>query len=92
MSRIEKIKDRFWQDPCPKQFDWADFEKLAKHYGFERINRHGNRKRRGGSSEKFYHKESGIMLHLHKPHPDDTLWEDIIKSIRERFAASGNKP
>ena len=74
---INKLRSR------PKDFTWDELTRLFGNLNFEEISK-GNT---GGSRRKFYHKATGLMINLHKPHPrpiiKSYLIEQIIKKLEE---------
>lgn len=74
---IKKLRSR------PKDFTWDELTRLLGNLNFKEI----SQGRTGGSRRKFYHQESGLIINLHKPHPNPIiksyLIEQIIKKLEE---------
>jgi len=42
-----------------------------------------------GSRRKFYHKETGLIINLHKPHPQTIIKSYLVKQIIEKLEEEG---
>ncbi|WP_052458504.1 type II toxin-antitoxin system HicA family toxin [Rickettsia asembonensis] len=62
---------------------WDELTRLFGSLHFEEI----VRGKTGGSRRKFYNKKTGLIINLHKPHPQPIiksyLIEQIIKKLEE---------
>jgi hypothetical protein len=80
MSRREKLIKRFLS--CPKDFTWEELKALLSGFGFEEI----SFGKTGGSRRRFIN-DKGIIIALHKPHPQNILKryqiEQITKILQE---------
>lgn len=74
MSQIQKAIARLTSRPCPKDFRWQELVKVMSHVGFLEVQGDGSR-------VKFYSPDSGLVVDLHKRHPDDTLLEYQVKKM-----------
>ncbi|MCC8368634.1 MAG: type II toxin-antitoxin system HicA family toxin [Rickettsia endosymbiont of Oxypoda opaca] len=81
MSSIDKLIKRLKSKP--KDFTWAELARLFGNLNFEEI----TRGKTGGSRRKFYNKKTGLIINLHKPHPESIVKlysiEQIIKKLEE---------
>ncbi|HJD58695.1 MAG TPA: type II toxin-antitoxin system HicA family toxin [Rickettsia endosymbiont of Ceroptres masudai] len=81
MSSIDKLIKRLKSKP--KDFTWDELTRLFGSLHFEEI----VRGKTGGSRRKFYNKKTGLIINLHKPHPQPIiksyLIEQIIKKLEE---------
>lgn len=80
MSRHEKLKERF--EAIPADFTWNELCRLLKGCGFDEISGSGSR-------YKFYHKKTGKVLSLHKPHPGNIVKQYAIKQVLEHLKECG---
>lgn len=80
VSRLEKLIKRFLG--YPKDFTWEELVRLLIGLGFEEV---GTGKT-GGSRRRFIN-GTGVIITLHKPHPQNTLKryqiEQVIEILRE---------
>lgn len=81
MSSIDKLIKRLKSKP--KDFTWDELTRLFGSLHFEEI----VRGKTGGSRRKFYNKKTGLIINIHKPHPQPIiksyLIEQIIKKLEE---------
>ena len=73
---IEKLKSR------PKDFTWAELQKVLSHYGY--VEKAGK-----GSRRKFIN-EDGKVISLHEPHPAKILKAYMIELIIEHLELDEN--
>ncbi|MGH8012446.1 MAG: type II toxin-antitoxin system HicA family toxin [Candidatus Binataceae bacterium] len=64
MSRKEKALARLMQ--APRDFTWDELNTVMSAFGFAL-------KTTGGSGRKFIHRETGVTLFMHEPHPSKVL-------------------
>lgn len=80
MTRKEKLIKRFLS--CPKDFTWEELVSLLSGLGFEEV----STGKTGGSRRRFLN-EAGVIISLHKPHPQNVLRryqiEQIIQILQE---------
>lgn len=81
MSQHEKLLKRLLTKP--KDFEWSEVVTLLGHFGFEMY------KGTGSSGRKFVHKQSGVFLFLHEPHPEKTIKKCYIKYIIDTLTEGG---
>lgn len=67
-----------------RSFTWDEAVWLMQHSGFDLIAARG-----GGSARMFRHRESGIKVRLHEPHPQNTLLPYMLEQIEEGLASAG---
>ncbi|MFJ7144291.1 type II toxin-antitoxin system HicA family toxin [Pseudomonas protegens] len=81
MSQIEKVLEKLTKTPAPRDFTWAQLQKVMKHFGYKELEGNGSRK-------KFVHPGTKHKVLLHKRHPDSTLIgaqiEDIIEALKSQ--------
>ena len=76
---LEKLKSK------PKDFTYDELLKLLQGFGFE-LDEKG---KTSGSRVVFYHKESFLIISLHKPHPGNELKQYQIKQVLETLKELG---
>jgi hypothetical protein len=76
MTRKEKLLKRFLNKP--KDFTWEELVNLLFSFGFEE----DSPGKTGGSRRKFIN-QSGLVISLHKPHPNNILKRYQIEQIIE---------
>jgi predicted RNA binding protein YcfA (HicA-like mRNA interferase family) len=76
MSKKDKLADRL--KGHPKDFTWAELEKLLKSLGYAE----SKTGKTGGSRRRFIHLEAPAIS-LHKPHPGTILKAYQINQILE---------
>jgi hypothetical protein len=74
MSRREKLIKRFLS--CPKDFAWDELVSLLFGFGFEEV----SVGKTGGSRRRFIN-QSGVIITLHRPHPQNILKRYQIEQI-----------
>ncbi len=74
MTRREKLIKRFLSRP--KDFTWEELVSLLSGFGFEEV---GTGKT-GGSRRRFFN-DAGVIMTLHKPHPQNILKQYQIEQI-----------
>lgn len=82
MSKVDKLKQKLYKEPSPKDFTWAELRTLLLKLGF--VEEQGN-----GSRVKFYHADLDYPISLHKPHPGNILKEYVIKLVKESLDQLG---
>ncbi|MCH2247619.1 MAG: type II toxin-antitoxin system HicA family toxin [Crocosphaera sp.] len=76
MTRKEKLIKRFLSRP--KDFTWEELVSLLSGLGFEEV----STGKTGGSRRRFIN-EMGVIITLHKPHPQNRLRRYQIEQIIE---------
>lgn len=74
MTRKEKLIKRFLSRP--KDFTWEELVSLLSGLGFEEV----STGKTGGSRRRFLN-EAGVIITLHKPHPQNVLRRYQIEQI-----------
>jgi len=83
VSRIDGLKAKFWSKRTPKDFTWAELQRLLNSYGYQE--KQGN-----GSRVKFNAQDPSLpRLNLHKPHPDPVLKQYLVNEIKETLKNAG---
>lgn len=83
MSQIETLKEKILR--VPKDFTYREAKKLLQNIGFEEH----NKGKTSGSRVKFYRKEDGRVIILHKPHPQDTMKQYAVRQLVEFLKSLG---
>jgi HicA toxin of bacterial toxin-antitoxin, len=76
MTRREKLIKRFLS--YPKDFTWEELINLLSGFGFEEV----NAGKTGGSRRRFIN-QTGVIITLHKPHPQNIIKRYQIEQIIE---------
>ncbi|MBC6436174.1 type II toxin-antitoxin system HicA family toxin [Nostoc sp. HG1] len=76
MTRREKLIKRFLSRP--KDFTWEELVSLLSGFGFEEV----STGKTGGSRRRFLN-HAGVIMTLHKPHPQNILKRYQIEQIIE---------
>lgn len=76
MSQFEKALERIRN--IPKDYTYSEAKTLLLHLGFCEF----NKGKTSGSRVKFYRKNDGKSVLLHKPHPGDIM---SISSTRDLY-------
>ncbi|PSB04681.1 type II toxin-antitoxin system HicA family toxin [Merismopedia glauca] len=74
MTRREKLIQRFLT--LPKDFTWSELVKLLVGLGFELV----STGKTGGSRRRFVN-DSGVIISLHEPHPQNILKRYQLEQI-----------
>lgn len=74
MSKIEKLVNDLKFKPAPSNFRWEDLITVLEHYGYEKINGSGSRR-------KFYNKDKNALIICHEPHPSPAVDKGCIKDV-----------
>jgi hypothetical protein len=82
MSQKDKLIQRLKSKP--KDFTWAELERLLKGLGYEEA----KRGKTGGSRRRFIHPHAAIIS-LHKPHPGNLLKEYQVEQVLEVLTQEG---
>lgn len=83
MSTLEKLKSRV--ERLPKDFTYAEARTLLKALGFEEI----TKGKTSGSRVRFYRKNDGAVIDLHKPHPKPEMKGYAVEQLVERLKEYG---
>lgn len=84
MTKAEKLLQRFFANPPPKNFKWEDFVTMMQRLGFT-LKFNGN-----GSSHCIFFKDNPeVVLNFVKPHPNDELKVVYVKKAREFLIEQG---
>ena len=78
MGKAEKLLARLLS--LPRDFTWDELTAVMSKHGF--VLHKGS-----GSGRKFLHRETGIAVTMHEPHPGKTLkryqLQDVIEGLRK---------
>ena len=80
MSKAEKLLSKLFN--AQSTFVWTDLVTLLSQLGYEK-------KEMAGSRVRFYHEQSGHLILLHKPHPENYIKGGALKSVKEALKARG---
>ncbi len=83
MSRQEKLLTRMLS--FPRDFTWNEMVRLLMMYGYTEL-RNG---KTGGSRRKFADIYRNVIV-LHKPHPENTIKEYVIKQVIAHLREKGH--
>lgn len=82
MSKRDKLVDRLLNRPADFEFD--EVKSLLAKFGY----REDNRGHTSGSRVAFVNSETGHILRLHRPHPENILKryqiEQLIKELKKQ--------
>lgn len=84
MAKVDKLLQKLFSNPPPKNFKWEDFVTLMKRLGFS-LEFNG----RGSSHCIFYKDDPHVVLQFVKPHPSDELKVIYIKKAKEFLIDQG---
>lgn len=77
MSKKEKLINRLKQKP--KDFTYEEARTILNYYGFIEY----NKGKTSGSRVIFIHKQTGLEIMLHRPHPSNVLKHYQIEILLE---------
>ncbi|EOZ8550921.1 type II toxin-antitoxin system HicA family toxin [Acinetobacter baumannii] len=77
MTKADKLLQRFFSNPPPKNFKWEDFVVMMQRLGFK-LEFNG----RGSSHCIFYKDDPHVVLDFLKPHPGNELKVVYVKKAR----------
>lgn len=77
MTKADKVLQRFFSNPPPKNFKWEEFVSMMQRLGFT-LEFNG----RGSSHCIFYKNDPRIVLSFLKPHPGNELKVVYVKKAR----------
>ena len=83
MSKFEKAKERIKTKPKDYTYDEAKY--LLSQMGFEEY----TKGKTSGSRVKFYRREDGRAILLHKPHPGNVMRRGAIEDLVEFLSNLG---
>ena len=83
MSKAEKLLKRI--QGKPKDFTWGELTTLLADFGYELVNG-------SGSSRKFIHPATKVVLMMHEPHPGNILKAYQVKAVLELLRAERQIP
>ena len=82
-SKQRKTLEAIFADPLSKTLPWDDIESLLMSIGCRLI-------KKGGSAVAF--EKGGQMFHAHKPHPQNTVKQYVVKAARKFLSKIGETP
>ena len=77
MSRIDTLLNKLCGKPTPANFRFSELRKVMSYFGYLESNKGAT----SGSRVKFYHRSSGSLLLIHKPHPGDEMVKAAVDSV-----------
>lgn len=84
MTKADKLLQRFFSDPPPRNFKWEDFVTMMERLGYKlEFNS------RGSSHCIFYKDDPRKVLQFVKPHPGSEIKVVYIKKAREFLEDQG---
>ena len=75
MSKVEKLIEKLKSKP--KDFTWAELQKVLSHFGYE--------EKAGKGSRRKFISTDGKVISLHEPHPKKILKSYRIEQIVEHL-------
>ena len=75
MSKYDKARQRILLKP--KDYTYTEAKYLLLQIGFEEY----HKGKTSGSRVKFYRKQDGRVILLHKPHPSDVMKPGAVKQL-----------
>lgn len=78
MSKINKLLNKFLENPIKNDLTFKELETLLLSLGYIKI-------KGSGSRVKFYHGDKNNLISLHKPHPSPVLKKYLIKQIQNKL-------
>lgn len=85
MSKHDKTIEKLTAKPAPTDLKWSDLVGLLTHFGYDQKNNNGSRR-------KFVHRDSGHMLSLHEPHPQNVIKQYVVRMVCEELVNQGLIP
>jgi hypothetical protein len=82
-SKQRKTFDAIFTDPVSKTLPWDDIESLLKSIECRVIEK-------AGSAVAF--EKNGQMMHAHRPHPQNTVKQYVVKAARDFLTKIGETP
>ncbi|WP_413231186.1 type II toxin-antitoxin system HicA family toxin [Marinobacter nauticus] len=86
MVNKEKFRTRLLREPTPKDITWAELRSYLLSLGFEEAQSSGSRVwfyLQAGSGER------GMMIRLHRPHPEKVCGPLMIRDVAQTLKAWG---
>ena len=80
MSRFTKAIIRL--KSRPKEFTWAELQKIMGHFGYKEV-------AGGGSRRKFINTMTNVSISLHDPHPRPEMKRYAIDIVIEHLKEEG---
>lgn len=75
LTKKEKLIEKLFKKPPPKDFLWEDFLTVMSGFGYERV-----KSKKGGSHFNFYHQDTGHMIiGMVRSHPSGIIKSGYIK-------------
>jgi hypothetical protein len=82
----EKFRARLLRKPTPKDITWTELRSYLLSLGFEEVQGSGSRVRfylQANSGER------GLMIRLHRPHPEKVCGPLMIRDVAQTLKAWG---
>lgn len=83
MSKEEKLKARLLS--LPKDFTFDELTTLLRRLGFDSFNKGAT----SGSRVAWEHKEKGVSILVHKPHPQKEMRISALKQVLRTLKDEG---
>jgi len=74
MGHRKKLLDK----PVRKDLTFNELETLLRGFGYKKLEG-------SGSKVKFFKKDTGDMINLHKPHPENRLKVYVVEFLQEKL-------
>ena len=82
MAKQKTPLERLCTKPVPTDFTWKELCELMSGFGYAVKNGEGSRR-------KFVHREKGLILSCHEPHPRPLVKQYLIRQIVEHLRDNG---
>lgn len=82
MSKHDKTLAKMQRKPVPSDISWDAMAAALKYLGFKQLNNDGSRR-------KFFHKERGVLIICHAPHPLPDVDKGCINDVVEKLTDHG---
>jgi predicted RNA binding protein YcfA (HicA-like mRNA interferase family) len=76
MSKHEKLLEKIFRTPTPRDLRWTEVVSCLQSLGFSVINGDGSRRR-------FHNEQTNVTFSIHEPHPEPELKIYVVKIIKE---------
>jgi len=80
MTKHQKALDRLCAAPTPADIRWSELKSALERLGYVELSGRGSRK-------KFHHREKGLIISCHRPHPspyvDKGCVADVVAHLRD---------
>jgi hypothetical protein len=86
MVNKDKFRTRLLRKPTPKDITWTELRSYLLSLGFEEVQGSGSRVRFSLQADSG---ERGLMIRLHRPHPEKVCGPLMIRDVAQTLKAWG---